>query len=111
GITFSGNIKGDGTGQTIAIVDAFNHPSIVADLNTFDAQFGIAAPPSFTIVNQNGGANLPRADAGWSSEIALDVEWAHAIAPGAKLLLVEASSDSDANLLAAVDYARKYPGV
>jgi hypothetical protein len=110
-ITFSGNIKADGAGQTIAIVDAYSHPNIVADLNTFDAQFGLPAPKAFTIVNQVGGVTLPRADAGWSSEIALDVEWAHAIAPGANILLVEANSDSDANLLAGVDYARRAQGV
>ncbi len=110
-VTFSGNVKGDGTGQTIAIVDAFSDPNIVPDLNTFDTQFGLAAPKSLKIVNQSGGTNLPRADAGWASEIALDVEWAHAIAPGANILLVECNSDDDANLLAGVDFARNYKGV
>src|SRR5947209_14477104 len=47
---------GDGTGQTIAIVDAFKDPNIVADLNTFDQHFGLAAPPSFSIVNQYGAS-------------------------------------------------------
>ncbi len=82
GITFSnGTIKGDGSGQTIAIVDAYNDPNIVNDLHMFDQTFGIANPPKFTVVNQNGGSTLPAIDAGWSEEIALDVEWAHAMAP------------------------------
>lgn len=106
-----GTIVGDGTGQTIAIVDAYHDPNIVSDLATFDAQFGIKAPPSFKIVNQTGGTTLPRADAGWAGEIALDVEWAHAIAPGANILLVEAKSAYDTDLNAALDYARKASGV
>ncbi len=65
------------------------------------------------MVNQNGGTNLPGTDSsgGWEVETALDVEWAHAIAPGAKILLVEASNDSDANLFAAVNYAREQTAV
>ena len=92
-ITF-GSVAGTGAGETIAIVDAYNDPNIVSDLATFDKQFGLAAPPSFKVVNQNGGTSLPTNNRGWSSEIALDVEWAHAIAPGANILLVEASSAS-----------------
>jgi hypothetical protein len=111
-ITFSnGNIQGDGTGQTIAIIDAYDQPNIASDLAAFDSTFGIAAPPSFTKVNENGGSTLPAASASWGLEISLDVEWAHAIAPGARILLVEASSSSDGDLDAAVDYARKQPGV
>jgi hypothetical protein len=112
-ISFSnGTVKGDGSGQTIAIVDAYDDPNVLADLKVFDQQFGIADPPSFTKVGQNGSAtSLPYADAGWSQEIALDVEWAHAMAPGAKILLVEANSDSVRDLMAAVNYARNQPGV
>src|SRR2546430_2566532 len=54
---------------------------------------------------------LPRNSAGWAGEIALDVEWAHAIAPGANVLLVEANSSGLSDLLKAVDYARGQPGV
>jgi len=112
GITFSnGTIKGDGTGQTIAIVDAYNDPNIVNDLHVFDQTFGLSDPPKFTVVNQSGGTRLPATDAGWSEEIALDVEWAHAMAPGANILLVEANSASYADLLAAVNYARNAAGV
>lgn len=111
-ITFNnGTIKGDGTGQTIAIVDAYNDPNIVNDLRVFDQTFGVAAPPSFKVVNQNGGSSLPATDAGWSEEIALDVEWAHAMAPGANIVLVEANSSSLADLLSAVNYARNAAGV
>src|SRR5262249_37393588 len=68
-------------------------------------------PPSFLKVNQDGGGNLPAPNRGWVTEIALDVEWAHAIAPGANILLVEADDLSDSNLRAAVDFARYRPGV
>ncbi len=100
-----------GAGETIAIVDAYNDPNIVSDLATFDKQFGIAAPPSFKIVNETGGTSLPANNRGWSSEIALDVEWAHAIAPGANILLVEASSASTTDLDKAEDFARNAAGV
>ncbi|HEY2883155.1 MAG TPA: S53 family peptidase [Pirellulales bacterium] len=106
-----GSVVGDGNKQTIAIVDAYNDPNIVADLAKFDTQYGIAAPVSLKIVGQTGGTKLPKNDRGWSSEIALDVEWAHAMAPGANILLVEASSANDSDLNAALDYARSAPGV
>ncbi len=104
-----------GAGQTLAIVDAYDHPSIAADLSVFDTQFGIAAPPAFIKVglDASGTASnttFPAFDSGWSEEIALDVEWAHVIAPAANLLLVEANSSSFGDLLAAVDYARGYTG-
>jgi subtilase family serine protease len=101
-----------GAGETIAIVDAYNDPYIQSDLATFDRQWGLAAPPSFKVVSQTGStAALPPTDSGWSGEIALDVEWAHAIAPGANLLLVEANSSSTNDLLQAVNYARNQAGV
>ena len=81
-VTF-GTVKGDGSGETIAIVDAYNDPNILSDLAVFDAQNGIAAPPSIKVENQTGGTRLPANSRGWATEIALDVEWAHAIAPGA----------------------------
>lgn len=114
-------IIGDGTGQTIAIVDAYDNPSFVAstssnfnisDLHRFDQQFGIPDPPSFKKVSQTGSSTkLPRYDSGWAGEIALDVEWAHAMAPGASILLVEAKSASLTDLNTAVNYAKKQPGV
>lgn len=104
-------ITGTGAGQTIAIVSAFDQPNIASDLATFDSQFGIAAPPTFKKVNQTGGTTYPSVDAGWAMETTLDVEWAHAIAPGAGILLVEATSNAWTNLTAALSYASKQSGV
>jgi subtilase family serine protease len=99
-------VSATGAGQTIAVVDAFDDPNIVSDLAHFDAQFGLpAASLSKTRFNN------PPVDGSWAGEISLDMEWAHAIAPGAKLLLVEAHSASFTDLLTAVDYARNQPGV
>jgi len=83
-----------GAGQTIVIVDAFGSPTIQADLATFDATFNLPAPPSFKIIQPAGkvpawdptGAD---GDLGWAGETTLDVEWAHTMAPGANILLVE----------------------
>jgi len=101
-----------GAGKTIAIVDAFDDPTAESDLAVFSSQYGLppctTANGCFKKVNQNGGTSYPRKDAGWALEISLDVQWAHAIAPGAKILLVEASSNSFANLLAAEDYAKAH---
>ena len=98
-----------GAGTTIAIVDAYDLPTAENDLNVFSSAFGLPACTTangcFKKVNQTGGTKYPRYNSGWGLEIALDIEWAHAIAPGAKILLVEASSNSFANLLAAEDYA------
>jgi subtilase family serine protease len=113
-------IPGDGRGQTIAIIDAFDAPGLVSETSTaywqsdlakFDRTFGIADPPSFKKVDVNGTAHYPARDPSWALESVLDVEWAHAIAPRANILLVEAPSDSIADLLTAVNYARKQPAV
>ena len=111
-ITF-GSVAGTGAGQTIAIVDAYDWPSMTTDMATFNARMGL---PSCTLikVNQTGQTtNLPAADAkgGWGVETAMDVEWAHAMAPQATILLVEANSANDADLYTAVDTARNWPGV
>jgi subtilase family serine protease len=98
-----------GAGTTIAIVDAYDDPTAEADLGVFSSQYGLPACTTangcFKKVNQTGGTKYPRTNAGWALEISLDIQWAHAIAPGAKILLVEASSSSFTNLLAAEDYA------
>jgi hypothetical protein len=107
----NGTIKGDGSGQTIAIVDAYNQPNIRSDLAAFDSMYGLPAPPSFTVVNQTGGSTLPATDTGWGMEESLDVEWAHAMAPGANIVLVEANSSSTPDLMTAVNYARNLPNV
>jgi subtilase family serine protease len=106
-----GGTAADGAGQTIAIVTARNNPNVASDLAQFDQTFGLAPPPSFRVVNQTGRTKLPKNNKSWGSETALDVEWAHAIAPGANILVVEAKSDSLANFAAAIDFARNAPGV
>lgn len=98
-----------GAGKTIAIVDAYDDPSAESDLGVFSSQYGLPACTTangcFQKVDQNGGTSYPRTDSGWALEISLDVQWTHAIAPGAKILLVEAKTNSFTNLLAAEDYA------
>jgi subtilase family serine protease len=97
-----------GAGTTIAIVDAYNDPTVQSDLQVFSSEYGIPCNGCLTVVNQNGGTSLPRTNANWAVEISLDVQWAHAIAPGAHILLVEASSNSNSNLYAAEDYAKTH---
>jgi subtilase family serine protease len=110
-ITFNnGSVAGNGNGETIAIVDAYDDPQIANDLHQFDLQFGLP-DPTFTKVNQTGGSTPPAASTSWSSEIALDVEWSHVIAPAAHILLVEANDSSFTNLFTAVSYAASVPGV
>jgi subtilase family serine protease len=112
------SIADTGAGQTVAIVDAYDDPNIQTDLNTFDTTFAL---PATTIqkLNENGGTTLPGGDPDylWEGEECLDVEWAHAIAPGAQIVLVEATngdlinSQSFDDLTTAVNTARDLPGV
>lgn len=101
-----------GAGKTIAIVDAYDDPTAEKDLGVFSAQYGLPACTTangcFTKVSQTGTNRYPQKNAGWALEISLDVQWAHAIAPGAKILLVEATSPSFTNLLIAEDYAKTH---
>jgi fibronectin type 3 domain-containing protein len=101
-------ISENGAGQTIAIVDAYDDPTIQGDLQAFDQYYGLPAA-NLTVVNQTGGSALPSPDIaggyGWEVETALDVEWAHALAPGANLLLVEANSANTNDLFAGASYA------
>ncbi|MDG3007386.1 S53 family peptidase [Paludisphaera mucosa] len=107
---FSGSSTA-GLGTTIAIVGAYDNPTIQADLAAFSSYYGLAAA-SLTVVNQYGQTtNLPKADAGWSLETAMDVEWAHAAAPGARIVLVEAASASASDLMTAVQTASKLANV
>jgi subtilase family serine protease len=83
----------DGRGRTIVTVDAFGSPTAEQDLRTFDHDFGLPDPPSFRIIQPAG--KVPAFDptdpdmAGWAEETSLDLQWAHSIAPGANILLVE----------------------
>lgn len=95
--------------QTIAIVDAYDDPNIESDLAVYDNQYGLPACTTangcFRKVDQTGGTRYPRANSGWALEIALDVETAHEICQNCRILLVEASSNSLANLGAAENEA------
>lgn len=101
-----------GGSGTIAIISAYHHASLEKDLATFSAEFLLQ-----NCMVANGCLEIHRMstatkdDSGWTLESALDTEWAHAIAPGAKLLVVEAASAKGADLLKAVDYARNRSGV
>jgi subtilase family serine protease len=109
----------DGRGKTIVIVDAFQSPHIVAELNHFNTFYalpslnGLGGPanPSlgtFTQVAPDGLTPFDRTNTdqqGWAEEISLDVEWAHAIAPGANIMLVLSKSDNDADILSATKFA------
>ncbi len=121
-ISFDGGaVAGSGAGQTIAIIDPYNDPYFVSsgspsfsgsDLYQFDQDFGLPNPPSFTKVNQTGGTNYPgTGGGGYFGEVALDVEWAHAVAPQANILLVEANTNSSTDLYAAAQFAARQPGV
>lgn len=84
------NLANAGSGQTIAIVDAYLSPNIQSDLATFDAKYNL---PAINLTVVNDGATQQDRTGGWQLETALDVEWAHAIAQGANIVLVVAKSD------------------
>lgn len=86
----------DGRGSTIVIVDSFGSPTIANDLKQFDNAFGLPDPPSFTVIQPAGTVPAYPNDpfgkvdrSTWAGETTLDVEWSHALAPGANILLVE----------------------
>ena len=99
-----------GSGKTVAIVDAYNDPNAESDLATYRSQFGLPACTTangcFKKVNQNGATSpLPANNSGWSGEIALDIEMVSAVCPNCHILLVEATSPTIANLGTAVNTA------
>jgi hypothetical protein len=98
------------TAQTIAIVDAYNDPNIKSDLNFFDTHYSLATCNTtngcFRVVNQTGGSTLPPNDTtGWSGEETLDVEATHSICQKCKIVLIEATSPSNSDLLIAENTA------
>jgi autotransporter-associated beta strand protein len=118
------NNGANGSGETIAIIDAYDDPDLVSssaanfntsDLHTFDTgftlggityNFNLPEPAGFfTKVNESGGTSYPSANASWSLEESLDVEWSHSIAPNAKLILVECTSNSFSDLFAGATWA------
>lgn len=97
----------DGAGQTIVIVDAFQHPTLQAQMAMFDSYYGLpavqltqVAPDGLTPFDPTDGTMV-----GWAEEISLDVEWAHAMAPAAKIVLVLAKTSDDTDILNAIKYA------
>jgi subtilase family serine protease len=101
----------------VAIIDAYDQPNMLSDLQTYSTTFNLpqlsncsgtilkAAVPCFKKVDQNGGTAYPKTDSGWAMEISLDVEAVHAMCDNCKILLVEAKTASNADLLKAVDMA------
>ncbi|MDP9173361.1 MAG: hypothetical protein M3O30_05790 [Planctomycetota bacterium] len=112
GVAVSGTTV-TGAGETIAIVDAYSPVAGVnlqSDLNAFDTQYGLAA--TTLVITQNGTIPVdPSTGGGWTNEMELDIEWAHAIAPGATIELVEAPSNSDSDLYGTAKYAATLSGV
>ena len=108
GTAYGVNTTG-GSGQTVAIVDAYNNPKLAADLATFNSHYGLAPCPLSTcleIVNQTGGSTLPANDTqGWSVEESLDVEAVHSVCQACKIIVVEANSASNADLAIAENEA------
>jgi len=100
------NLPSSGGHGTIVIIGAYDDKNIEKDLNAFSIQFNL---PACTTTNgcfeKHKMASTIKSNSGWASETSLDIEWAHAIAPNAKILLVEATTPSGENLLKAVDYA------
>ncbi|MGW2965150.1 hypothetical protein ACWDGI_42830 [Streptomyces sp. NPDC001220] len=106
-------LKGDGTGQTIAIVDAYHYPTAKQDLNHFSAHFGLpqtcdtasAGADCFDFEQVYADRTQPDVDTGWNEEAALDIQWAHSVAPHAKIVLVEGTDPTMAALYRADDVA------
>jgi subtilase family serine protease len=119
-----------GAGQTIYIIDAYDHPNAAADLAKFSTKFGLPACASVALTASSTlplgsagstctfsvayatsagavGSTAPSYDSGWVAEIALDVQWAHAIAPLARIVLIETADASITNLMAGVALASK----
>jgi len=106
------NLQAAGAG-VIVIVDAYHYPTALNDFNVFANQFGLPREISTDPLNANNqvfqvvyaSGSKPRSNCGWAQEAALDIEWAHAMAPNAKIVLVEAASNGFADLFQAVDVA------
>ena len=101
-----------GSGQTVAIVDAYDDPTAENDMNVYRSNFGIAACTTangcFKKLNQNGvQGSYPKTNASWAQEISLDLDMASAVCPNCHIILVEASSATNANLGTAVNSAVK----
>jgi subtilase family serine protease len=98
-----------GSGQTVAIVDAYDDPNAASDLAYYRSFFGLSpcgtSNGCFRKVDQTGGTSYPAGNSGWAQEISLDLEMVSAICPNCNILLVEATSNSFADLATAVNEA------
>jgi hypothetical protein len=115
-IYFNG-VPGTGAGQTIALIEAYNDPDIITDANTFSTDYGLpmfnVGGPTLQVLSQTGTTTLPSngQKGTWDVEESLDVEWAHAIAPDANIIVFEANGADLSDLDAAVATAADTPGV
>ncbi len=91
----------DGSGQTVVVVDAFGSPTAAADIAKFSSTFSLPVA-NFAVLDPQGP---PPFNSGWAGETTLDIEWAHAMAPGAKVVLIEAIDNFDNNLMGAIQYS------
>lgn len=113
------NLPSTGGSNVIAIVDAFHYPTSLNDFNLFSHAFNLPQETSTDPLNAGNtvfqvvyaGGSQPKVNGGWAEEAAIDIEWAHAMAPNAKIVLVEADSSSNTDLFKAVDVASALPGV
>ena len=110
GLTSSSGASG--SGQTVAIVDAYHDPTAIHDVGVYRKQFSLpalsacgSASPCITQVAQDGSTNYPNTSPSWSEEISLDLDMVSAVCPNCNILLVEATSNSFANLGTAENYA------
>ncbi|MFZ0478611.1 MAG: S53 family peptidase [Terriglobales bacterium] len=96
-----------GGSGVIVIVDAYDYPSAAADLKTFSSTYGLPTP-TFTTAYGSGKKPSDACSSGWEGEESLDIEWAHAMAPNAQIVLMEAASNSNTDMFAAVKAANSY---
>ena len=91
----------DGSGQTVVVVDAFGSPTAAVDIAQFSTTFGLPAA-NFAVYNPQGP---PPYNSGWAGETTLDIEWSHAMAPGANVALIQTIDNFDNNLMGGIQYA------
>jgi len=102
----------DGTGETVAVIEAYGSTTIQTDAAEFSAVYGLPAP-NITVIGTPTAAHFDTdpTRAGWADETSIDVEWVHSIAPGASIVVVVSPDDTTQNLAAAVAEAASLPGV
>ena len=111
-------VASTGGHDVIVIIDAYDYPSALNDFNVFSSQFGLPLESSSNVTASTNkvfqvayaSGKKPKGNPGWNEEAALDIEWAHALAPNAKIVLMEANSANNADLYSAVDAAVKVTG-